>query len=108
MERGEYERAYRYLTRASNDAQQYGSRLRSMQVARLAPVISKAYDAERERAQHRTNILLFVMSAALLLLLCFLLFIVWLLKKRRMANEKIRLMNEELCPQCSDEGGQPH
>ena len=96
MERGEYERAYRYLTRASNDAQQYGSRLRSMQVARLAPVISKAYDAERERAQHRTNILLFVMSAALLLLLCFLLFIVWLLKKRRMANEKIRLMNEEL------------
>ena len=75
MERGDYERAYRYLSRASNDAQQYGSRLRSMQVARLAPFISKAYDTERY---------------------FFIIFTIWLLYKRRSANQKIHEMNKEL------------
>ncbi len=96
MERGEYERAYRYLQRASNDAQQYGSRLRSMQVARLAPFITKAYDAEREYAQQRTNRLLATLLAIALLLVGFILFNLQLLYKRRIANRKIKKMNDEL------------
>lgn len=96
MERGEYERAYRYLSRASNDAQQYGSRLRGMQVARLTPYISKAYDAERERTQHRTNVLLVIISLIAVLLGCFIFFNFWLLKKRRTDNRKIQQMNTVL------------
>lgn len=96
MERGEYEHAYRYLSRASNDAQQYGSRLRSMQAARLTPFISKAYDAEREHTQHRTNQFLIILTVIALLLLGFILFNLWLLYKRRIANEKIKQMNIEL------------
>ncbi len=96
MERGEYQRAYRYLQRASNDAQQYGSRLRSMQVARMAPFITKAYDAERELIQKRTNRLLAVLAAIALLLVGFVLFNLQLLYKRRIANRKINKMNAEL------------
>ena len=96
MERGEYERAYRYLSRASNDAQQYGSRLRSMQVARLAPLITKAYDAGRERAQQRTTRLLFVMTVIALLLVGTIGYILSLIRRRRKDNEKISRMNVEL------------
>ena len=96
MERGEYERAYRYLTRASNDAQEYGSQLRSVQVARMAPLITKAYDADRERTQRRTSQLLLVISIIAVLLFCFILFNFWLLYKRRIANRKINQMNIEL------------
>jgi DNA repair exonuclease SbcCD ATPase subunit len=99
MERGEYENAYRYLTLASNQAGQYGSRLRTMQAARMAPLITKAYDAGRERAQHRTNQLLLVISVIAILLFCFILFNLWLLYKRRMANQKIKQMNVELSRQ---------
>ena len=89
MERGEYERAYRYLQRASNDAQEYGSRLRSMQVARMAPFITKAYDAEREHAQQRTHRLLTVLAVIALLLFCLILFNFWLLYKRHVANKHV-------------------
>lgn len=96
MERGDYERAYRYLSRASNDAQQYGSRLRSMQVARLTPFISKAYDTERSLAQERTIRLLIILTVIALLLAGFIIFTIWLLYKRRSANQKIHEMNKEL------------
>ena len=102
MERGVYERAYRYLSRASNDAQQYGSRLRSMQVARLTPVITKAYDTEREHALQRTNRLLTILASITLLLVGLILFNFWLLYKRRIANRKINQMNTVLISQNED------
>ena len=103
MERGDYERAYRYLSRASNDAQQYGSRLRSMQVARLTPFISKAYDTERSLAQERTVRLLIILTVIALLLAGFIIFTIWLLYKRRSANQKIHEMNKELTGHASGE-----
>ena len=102
MERGVYERAYRYLSRASNDAQQYGSRLRSMQVARLTPVITKAYDTEREHALQRTNRLLTILASITLLLVGLIFFNFWLLYKRRIANRKINQMNTVLISQNED------
>ena len=96
MERGEYEKAYTYLSQASNDARLYGSRLRSVQVARMAPLITRAYDAERTQAQRRTNILLIVISTIALLLIGTILYTLSLIRKRRLANEKISRMNAEL------------
>ena len=95
MERGEYEKAYRYLTRASNDAREYGSRLRSMQVARMAPHITKAYDIERERAEQRTRRLLIAMTVIALLLMGTIGYTLSLIRKRRKDNEKISQMNVE-------------
>ena len=96
MERGDFERAYVYLQAASKDAQLYGSRLRSMQAARLAPLITQAYDLERNQAQRRTSILLTVLSVITLLLLGTIVYTLSLIKKRRVANERISRMNDEL------------
>lgn len=96
LDRGELEKAYIYLSRASGDAKAYGSGLRSLQVARLAPVITNAYDLARNQTQRRTNILLLAVSVSALLLLALMLFTLSLLRKRRIASRKISLMNEEL------------
>lgn len=96
MERGEYGRAYRYLSLASNDAQLYGSRLRSVQVARLTPFITKAYDAEREQSQQRTNRLLIIISLIAVMLAATIVYTLSLIRKHHRDNEKIHQMNEVL------------
>ncbi len=96
MERGDYSKAYFYLSQASDDAQLYGSRLRSVQAARLSPLITKAYDEERTQAQHRTYILLIIISLIALLLIGSVIYTLSLMRKRRLTNEKISMMNAEL------------
>ena len=96
IERGEYERAYRYLSLASNDAQMFGSRLRSMQVARLSPVITKAYDAQREYTQRRTNQFLIVLTVIAIMLIGSILFAWRLLYKHHADNRRIQEMNKQL------------
>lgn len=96
LDRQEYKKAYNYIQLASADAKRYGSRLRSLQVARLTPLITEAYDAERAHAQRRTNILLVVLSVITLLLVAAITFVLFLIRKRRAVMEKIHAMNLEL------------
>lgn len=96
LDRGDFKKAYEYLLCASNDARQYGSRLRSMQAARISPLITQAYDMERALTQHRTNLLLIILSVITLLLIGTVVYILSLIKKRHQANIKISKMNAEL------------
>ena len=96
MERGEYAKAYHYLQQASEDAKSYGSRLRSLQVARMAPLITRAYDMERTTAEHRTRMLLAIISVFAALLVVTIVYTLSLVKKRRVANEEIIRINSEL------------
>lgn len=96
LERGDFKKAHDYLLCASNDAMLYGSRLRSMQAARISPLITQAYDAERARTQHRTNLLLMVISFIALLLVLTIVYTLSLIKKRHQANLEISRMNAEL------------
>ena len=96
LERQEYKKAYNYLQQASEDAKLYGSRLRSLQAARLAPLITQAYDTERVRMQNRTYILLAILSVITLLLIGTIAFILSMMRKRRAAIEKINTLNQEL------------
>ena len=96
LDRQEYKKAYNYIQLASADAKRYGSRLRSLQVARLTPLITEAYDAERAHTQRRTNILLVVLSVITLLLVVAIIFVLFLIRKRRAVMEKIHAMNLEL------------
>ena len=102
LERGENTKAYNYLQQASLDAKTYGSRLRSLQVARLAPLITKAYDMERSEVEQRTRMLLVLTSVIALLLMGTILYTLTLIRKRHVANEKISRMNEELKSQNSE------
>lgn len=96
LERGDFKKAHDYLLCASNDAMLYGSRLRSMQAARISPLITQAYDTERARTQRRTNLLLMVISIIALLLVVTIVYTLSLIKKRHQANLKISRMNAEL------------
>ena len=96
LERGEYSKAYTYLQQSSNDANSYGSQLRSLQVARMSPLINRAYDMERTAAARRTDLLLTVISIIALLLAGTITYILSLIKKHHMASEQINRMNTEL------------
>lgn len=96
MERGEHGKAYGYLRRSSVDAKRYGSRLRSLQVARLAPLITQVYDEERAQAQQRTTMLLIIISIIALMLIGTVLYILQLLRKRRLSMQEIHSMNKAL------------
>lgn len=96
LDRGEYHKAYRYLFQASVDAQKYGSRLRSLQVARMAPLIMQAHDKQRTNEQRRTYLLLGIISVIAVLLLGAIALVLLLNKKRRMAIEQINKINSEL------------
>ena len=96
LERGDFKKAHDYLLCASNDAMLYGSRLRSMQAARISPLITQAYDTERARTQRRTNLLLMVISIIALLLVVTIVYTLSLIKKRHQANLEISRMNAEL------------
>lgn len=96
LERGDFKKAHDYLLCASNDAMLYGSRLRSMQAARISPLITQAYDTERARTQRRTNQLLMVISFIALLLVLTIVYTLSLIKKRHQANLEISRMNAEL------------
>ena len=58
MARGENDIAYRYLYQSITEARFYGSRLRMMQVGRMAPQIMNLYDKERAQTQRNTYIYL--------------------------------------------------
>ena len=98
LARSEYAKAYSYLQQSSEDAKNYGSRLRSLQVARMSPLITRAYDMERTAAEHRTRLLLGIISVIALLLVGTIVYILSLVKKRRLSliyrsEERTKLLN---------------
>lgn len=96
MDRGNYDDAYRYLLQAISEAKFYGSRIRMMQVGRMAPQILQLYDAERSRTQQRTSLLLMVISFISIILAGIIVYTLILYRKKHAAGLKIIEMNKML------------
>lgn len=96
MDRGNYDDAYRYLLQAISEAKFYGSRIRMMQVGRMAPQILQLYDAERTRTQQRTSLLLMVISFISIILVGIIVYTLILYRKKHAAGLKIIEMNKML------------
>lgn len=96
MDRGNYDDAYRYLLQAISEAKFYGSRIRLMQVGRMAPQILQLYDAERSRTQQRTSLLLMVISFISIILAGIIVYTLILYRKKHAAGLKIIEMNKML------------
>jgi hypothetical protein len=96
MARGNNDDAYRYLLQAISEAKFYGSRIRMMQVGRMAPQILQLYDAERTQTQQRTNLLLFVISFISLVLAGIIIYTLILYRKKHAAGLQIIEMNKML------------
>jgi hypothetical protein len=96
MSSGKNDEAYRYLLQAISEAKFYGSRIRMMQVGRMAPQILQLYDAERTRTQQRTSLLLMVISFISIILASIIVYTLILYRKKHAAGLKIIEMNKML------------
>ncbi len=96
MNRGNNDDAYRYLFQAISEARFYGSRIRMMQVGRMAPQILQLYDAERTQTQQRTNLLLAIISFISLVLAGIIVYTLRLYRKKHAAGLQIIEMNKIL------------
>ena len=96
MSRGDNDDAYRYLYQAISEARFYGSRIRMMQVGRMAPQILQLYDAERTQTQQRTNLFLGVISFISLILAGIIVYTLILYRKKHAAARQIVEMNKVL------------
>ena len=99
MARGESDNAYRYLFQSFREAQFYGSRLRLMQMGRIAPQVMQLYDEERSQTQRLTNSILIIISLVSLLLIVGIFYTLKLIRKNRSANRQILEMNKTLALQ---------
>lgn len=96
MNRGNNDDAYRYLLQAISEARFYGSRIRMMQVGRMAPQILQLYDAECTQTQQRTNLLLAIISFISLVLAGIIVYTLRLYRKKHAAGLQIIEMNKIL------------
>lgn len=96
MNRGNNDDAYRYLLQAISEARFYGSRIRMMQVGRMAPQILQLYDTERTQTQQRTNLLLAIISFISLVLAGIIVYTLRLYRKKHAAGLQIIEMNKIL------------
>lgn len=96
MARGENDIAYRYLYQSITEARFYGSRLRMMQVGRMASQIMNLYDKERAQTQRNTYIYLGIISFISLILLGIMAYTLVLLRKKKAASRQIEAMNKTL------------
>ena len=95
-QKGDIERAYRYIKVALEDAIYSNARLRTFEVLEILPVIDDAFTSLRE--QKRKNILYFTWIASLLSL-ALLLSLFFLLKQKNklaQANQEIKNINDKL------------
>ena len=96
MTQGNNDDAYRYLYQAISEARFYGSRIRMMQVGRMAPQILQLYDTERTQTQQRTNLLLAIISFISLILAGIIGYTLRLYRKKHAAGLQIIEMNKIL------------
>ena len=99
MARGESDNAYRYLFQSFREAQFYGSRLRLMQMGRIAPQVMQLYDEERSQTQRLTNAILIIISIVSLLLIAGIFYTLKLIRRNRAAHRQILEMNKTLSQQ---------
>lgn len=96
FDEGDMERAYKYLNTSIEDANYYGTRLRSIQATQLLPQILKAYQTDQEQTHKTTLLMLIIISIVSLLLVLGIIAIAVLMKRYSHANRKIHKINDEL------------
>lgn len=95
-ENKELERANNYIKKSLDDANFYNARLRSIQIAKLYPLIENAYQLERELQQRKLRVLLWVISALSVLLILTTVYIIVQYRKLVKAREQTLVANHKL------------
>jgi cbb3-type cytochrome oxidase subunit 3 len=102
-EKGDIERAYRYIRFSWDETNFYNTRLRSMQSAGILSLIDKTYQAITEKHNHTLQRYLLLISTLTLLLIAAVFYIYRQMKRLRTtgrhlksANGQLELLNDEL------------
>jgi hypothetical protein len=95
-ERGDIERAYRYMRFSWDQTRFYNARLRSWQSADVLSLIDKTYQAMIERQNKRLEQYVMAITILLVLLLGALFYIYWQMKKLATARNNLQVANEQL------------
>lgn len=102
-EKGDIDRAYKYMERSLNDALFCNARLRTYEISRMVPIIEKAYQHQIEAHQRFMRTTTIIVSILTLLLSIAIFFVYKQMKKiavarsnLSVANNKLKELNDEL------------
>lgn len=102
FQRGDLERAFRYIQISLNDALEFNAKIRPWQIAQNLPAIESAY-ADVQRAQSRTKtiftIILGLLAAALVAILFY---VIRLLERNRAGARAMEQLNQRLTAAYAD------
>ncbi|MGB4415793.1 MAG: DUF6377 domain-containing protein [Paludibacter sp.] len=95
-EKGEIDRAYKYMKRSLDDALFCNARLRTYEISKMMPVIDKAYQHQTESRQKLMATFLISVSILSLLLMIAVFFIYRQMKKLAIARKNLSTANDQL------------
>lgn len=96
LEKGDVDRAYRYCTIAMEDANFYNSRLRRIEIARMQPIIEKAYRMKLDQQHRHLQAFTLTLAVTIAVLLVTLVFLFLQMKALVRARRDIEESNAEL------------
>lgn len=96
FEEGEVTRAKLYIKKSLEDANFYNARLRNIQIARVLPIIDKAYQMDRESQQKKLRGLLITTVILACILLVAILLLIQQMRKVSNAKQKLTVTNDHL------------
>jgi hypothetical protein len=89
-------RSNRYIKKSLEDANFYNARLRNIQIAKILPVIDKAYQMEREKHQQNLLVAIGVIGILLLFLIGLVVYLVKQMNTLAKARKEVVITNHEL------------
>ena len=102
-QKGDIDRAYKYLIRSMDDANFCKARLRTMEVSNIFPIIDKAYKQKELENRKWVRIFALILVAFVIVLLCILAFMLkqnnklnLIRRKLADANDNLKRVNDEL------------
>lgn len=95
-EGGELKRASLYIENSMDDANFYNARLRSIQIAKLYPLIQNAYNIEKDQQQKRLQGMLLIISILAVLLILTVLYIIKQFRRLADSQKQILKINNKL------------
>ena len=102
-QKGDIDRAYKYLIRSMDDANLCKARLRTMEVSNIFPIIDRAYKQKELENRKWVRIFALILVAFVIVLLCILAFMLkqnnklnLIRRKLADANDNLKRVNDEL------------
>ena len=96
FEEGQLDRANRYIKQSLEDANFYHARLRNLQIAKVLPIIDKAYQTDREIHEQKLTRLLSLVSLLSVILMVVIYFAFKQMRKVSRARSEIMSINAKL------------